>query len=685
MEMRRLQYDPIPLGGGMDLVSTPLEVKPGRCIVAKNFEPGSNGIGYARIGGIERFDGRTRPSQAAYYVVSCAITGSVSVGNTITGATSAATAKVIAVVSSSRIIVTKVIGTFVAESFTVGGVSQGTITSVIEDAEVSMALHASYKNLAADEYRADIAKPAGSGAIRGFAELNGDFYCFRDNAGATACVMYKATASGWAAVTFGREIQFTNAVGEISEGQTVTGLASGASAVVKRALLRTGTWTVSGVGTLVFDSVTGAFQNGEALQVGGVTKATSSSADTAITLLPGGKFESDKSNFTGAANSDRLYFADGVNIPGEFDGTRWVPIRTGSVPSTPKFLRVHRKHLIFAASNEIITSGTGSPYSYTALTGAARLLAGQEITGIMSETGDPTTGALTITTQNKIYILYGTSTSDFQLMLHSPTSGAKAYTLQNIGVTHFMDSYGISHIYSAVEFGNFQIKGLTNDIQPLIDQKQSMAVASCIVRKKNQYRVFFSDGTGIILQVVGGSGGAKAIAPMFVDYSSRSFNVVYSIIDATGTERIFSGANDGYVYELDVGTSFDGDNIQSFLALQFNHSRSVRARNHYLRSVLQLKATGLVNLRCGCDFGFGRKEIPQTLMTDKTVLGSGGYWDAIMTGDFVWDGGSLQEINISTQGIGDGISLIMSGNTDTNPPFTITACIPYYKSGRFDR
>ena len=43
-------------------------------------------------------------------------------------------------------------------------------------------------------------------------------YAFRDNAGGTACVMYKATASGWTAVTFGREIQFNTAVGEIFEG-----------------------------------------------------------------------------------------------------------------------------------------------------------------------------------------------------------------------------------------------------------------------------------------------------------------------------------------------------------------------------------------------------------------------------------------------------------------------------------
>ena len=682
MELRPLRQDPIPLAGGLDLVSIPLMVKPGRCIAATNYEPDING-GYSRIAGIERYDGRTKPSAANYSVANCTITGSVSVGNTITGVTSAATAKVLYVVSASRLIVTRVNGAFVAETFNVGGSPQGTISSVIEDGEPSMTLHAEYKNAVADDYRTDIQKPTGSGAIRGVVHYGGYDYAFRDNAGGTACVMYKATASGWTAVTFGREIQFNTAVGEIFEGDTVTGFTSGATGVVRRALLRTGTWTVNGVGTLVFDSVTGAFQSGEALRVGGVTKATSTSVDTAITLSPGGKFEFDIANFNGT--SDRLYCVDGVNIPGEFDGTRWVPIRTGTASSTPKFIKVHRKHLIFATANQIITSGTGEPYSYTALTGASRLLTSHEITGLMPETGDVTSGALTVTTNKEIYILYGSDTSDFNLVLHAANSSARPYTLQNIGITHFLDTQGITHIYASQAFGNFQLKVITNDIQPLIDQKIGLEVASCVVRKKNQYRVFFSDGSGVILQLTGGVSG-RNISCMYFDYgSSRAFNTVYSFIDSSGDERILAGGTDGYVYELDVGTSLDGDNVRSFLMLQFNHSGSVRVRKNYLRTALQLNAEGIVNVRCGYDLGFGRTGISQTSYFDKSISGQGGYWDAILTGDYVWDGGSLQELILHTPGNGDSIAIVVSGDTDLNSPYTIHACIPYYKLGRYER
>ena len=127
--------------------------------------------------------------------------------------------------------------------------------------------HADYKFLAANDRRADIAAPTGSGAPRGGFIFNDVVYVFRDNAGGTAGNLWKSSAGGWVQVTFGRELQFTGAVGEITAGQTVTGLTSGATAVVVRAMLRTGTWTVSGVGTLIFASVTGTFQNGENVQV----------------------------------------------------------------------------------------------------------------------------------------------------------------------------------------------------------------------------------------------------------------------------------------------------------------------------------------------------------------------------------------------------------------------------------
>jgi len=79
--------------------------------------------------------------------------------------------------------------------------------------------------------------------------------------------------------TTARVVNFSNGVAEIQNGQTVTGLSSGASgtAIVRK---QSGTWGVDAAGLLYFSSVIGGpFQSGESLQVGGSAKAITSDAD----------------------------------------------------------------------------------------------------------------------------------------------------------------------------------------------------------------------------------------------------------------------------------------------------------------------------------------------------------------------------------------------------------------------
>ena len=61
----KVRTDYFPYAGGLNLDGSPLEIKPGELRDVKNFEPNTKG-GYARSEGIERFDGRPRPSKQIY-------------------------------------------------------------------------------------------------------------------------------------------------------------------------------------------------------------------------------------------------------------------------------------------------------------------------------------------------------------------------------------------------------------------------------------------------------------------------------------------------------------------------------------------------------------------------------------------------------------------------------------------
>ena len=641
--------------------------------------------------GIERLDGRLSPSKADYYLMTVSLTGSVAVGNTVTGATSGATAVVLQVNGLTELVVTAITGTFVMETLTVSAVPKGTVTLTGQNAALTPMLHATYKSLAANYYRSLIGAVPGAGPVRGVKYYNGSIYAFRNNVGNTACVMYRATAGGWVAVIFGKEIQFTTAVGQINEGDLVTGGTSGATAIVQRALLRTGTWTVAGVGTLVFDNVTGTFVSGETLKVGGVTKATSSSASTQIALQPGGRFQFDNNNFSGTKDTYRMYGCDGVNFAFEFDGTRLVPIRTGITPDAPKYIAVWKNMLVVAVASSVQTSSIGDPYGWTAITGAAELALGDVCTGLLPQLGNADSGAIAIFTQHKTYVLYGTRSADFSLVLQSPDAGAQPYTAQNIGFAYYLDTKGVVQINSTQAFGNFEASTITRAIQPIIDAKRGLAKASCIVRSKNQYRIFFSDGTGIILYLVEqsnnlGTPTASISAIMPFNYGSTRFiNDVDSAVDASGIEHLYAAGSDGYVYELDSGTSIDGGNITAHLIMSFNQNKSPRQRKHYKRVILQATCAGLAQVNVGYDLSYAGVESDSGLRTLSQVIGGGGYWDQATLDNFNWDSPVVQEYKVDTPGNGRNIGLLIYSDNAIDNEYTISSVIINYIINRMER
>ncbi|MCP5246156.1 MAG: hypothetical protein H6937_09485 [Burkholderiales bacterium] len=717
------KVDTISLKGGVDTETSPVLARPGTLISAMNWEPGINdGVanGYRRMGGIERYDGQPRPSDASYWMMEVNETGLYNVGDTVTGDVSGETGIIVDIertpivtsvygffdilgmsgVSMSGkypnlvfLVLAKVSGTFTDnEDINVSGNSQGFFVDINENAATTSVLHARYKNLAADIIRNDISLPPGSGPARGVWYYNGDKYCFRDNVGATESLMYKATASGWSQITFGRELQFDGATGEIFEGDLATGAISGATATVKRALLRTGTWTSNGVGTLVFDSVSGTFQDDEDIKIATVTKVIANGADTAITLNPGGKFEFDNYNFTGASITQRMYFADGVNYIGEFDGTRLVPIRTGISDDKPKFIKGHRGHLFAAFGDRIEYSSLRDPYAWTALTGAAVIGLGETCTGMLPQISDVSAGIMVISTKTKTYLLHGNDSADFNLILHAPETGAYPYTMQNIGRAHFLDTKGVMQMFAAQEFGGFQMSTMSKSMQTYMDSKQGKAVASCVVRKKNQYRVFFNDGDGLIVYFGPGAKGMEvALMPFAYGDGTWYINQTCTFNDADGTERVMAAASNGYIYELDVGTSFDGDPISHHIMMTFVHSKSPGYVKTYKGAELQFRAGNTARVNIGYDLSYGNLDtsygssVSMSQAQAKSSNASGGYWDNFNWENIAWDSSFMQKIPVNVTGEGESVSLLVAGETDEDEPFVIHTCTIHYHLRRPNR
>jgi hypothetical protein len=670
------------LEGGLDTQTPAMTLSPGKCFDAQNYEPVIDG-GYARVDGFERFDGHAAPSAASYWILGINKTGTIAVSDTLTGASSGATSKVLAI-SGSSIIIGALVGAYtLAESLTDGG-TVGTVTTVASiNSAPSPSDDADYTNLAAASQRLNILKVPGSGKIRGVWCYKDVWYAFRDNAGATAGAMYKSTAGGWSLIPFGTEIQFTGAVGQVNIGDTITGGTSGATATVTVAMLRTGTWTVAGAGTLIIAPIAGVFASGESLKVAAVTKVTSSSLATAITRAVGGSMEFSNYNFTGSTLTQKMYGVDGVNLAFEFDGTTYVPIRTGMNADTPTHVYGHKNYLFMSFLGSVQFSALGAPYSWTVVLGAGEIAVGDTVSGFLPQGGSFATGStLAIFTNAHTHILYGSSSADFKLVTSVFDIGYSPFTMQNVSNNAYgMTARGIQSLITTLTFGDFDYASISHEIQSFINTHKGLEISSCALKAKNQYRVFYSDNYALAVGLTGDK--VSAIMPLNYGIPVRC---ICTATLTTGLEVTMFGSDDGYIYQDSIGTSFDGSAIEAWIRLPFNHSKSPRTRKRYRRCILEGKITSYAQINVSYDIGYGDPNVqPSAPAADTVLTGGGGYWDQFTWDQFTWDAQIIGTPTISLEGTDKNISFLFYSNRTQDHSHVIQGITLIYQPRRLER
>lgn len=679
--LQKPKFDHLIFGGGYDTETRPWNVAPGMLREAQNYEIGINNQGYRDIEGYEIYDGKPSPSDASYSLFKVTITGSFSVGDTITQLVSGATAVVLAVVTTNtpnELIITKITGTFDATNdLQVSAVTEGTALAVPAlSGATTGKLQAQYLNLAADSFRSDISAVPGSGAILGVRLYNDVLYAFRNNAGGTEADLYKSSASGWTQVALGKELSFTSGgTYTIAEGDTITGATSGETAVITRVVIESGSLLAGdAAGRLIFASQSGAFQ-AENLDVGANLNVATIAADsTDITLVPGGRFEFIETNFGGEAGASRVYGCDGKNRSFEFDGTVFVPINAAVTTDTPTHIIDHKNHLFLSFAGSVQHSGIGLPYIFSPIFGAAELATGDIITGFMSEPGAQGTSTLGIYNKNRVHMLYGSSVLDWNLVKFKKELGAFEHTLQQFGRTIYLDDRGVTNLEQVQDFGNFNQATESRHIQTFLNQKRALAISSCIARNKNQYRLFFSDKSALYITTEDSR---------IVGFMPQRFNDVVSCVtsqeDSSGSELMFFGSTDGKVYQLDKGTSFDGDNIEALLKLHYNFQNSLRWIKRYLGVSLEASGDGYSEFDLSYELGYNSDNVSQPSTQSGTALDfTSAFWDTFVWDSFFWDGRSLSPSNLKLEGSAENISLVIRKNSDYFSPINLSGALIRY-------
>lgn len=674
----------LPCEGGCDFVTPPLQQKPGRLRICMNMEVGVNG-GYDTIRGYERFDGRAAPSDATYQVLPATITGSIEAGDTVTGDTSGATGTVIAIDSQGPI-VTQVSGTFVdGEDLLVSAVVEATMTDdPIPRGAPTPKLHSVYLNLAADVYRALIQAVPGEGPIRGICRYNSVLYAWRNNVGSTAMAIYKSTTGGWSLVALGREIAFTSGgTYEIEIGNTITGATSGATAVITNVVLQSGTFASGdAAGYLVFASQTGTFQS-ENLNVGAnLNVATIAGNSSAITLLPNGRVKHFIHNFGGGSTTRKIYGCDGVNPGFEFDGTVYTKIRTGMTDDKPENVICHKQHLFFSFGASVQHSATTLPYSWSPVLGAGEIGVGDDVTGFSIEMGSEANAALGIMSRNAVHVLYGNDDGDWNLVRYRDEIGAFENSIQNIGITITLDDRGITSFRSSQDFGNFLSATLSQLVQPWIQERKDTVTDTCIVRTKNQLRYFFEDKTALYVTF-----SNRKVLGMMTQLLPHKITCMHSVEGTTAEEEIFFGSDDGHCYQMEVGTSFDGEPIESFALMQYVNQGQARVNKRYKSASIEVGGSGYTELGVGYEIGYGSVNFaqPNSYSSFTGLNFDEARWDSFIWDNFYWDSEYVSPLNLKLTGATENIGFIFHKSSDEHLPTKVSGILIRYQDGRILR
>jgi len=677
------------LKGGEDLVSPPLVVPPGRLLFSKNYEAAADG-GYSRIEGYERFDGQPKPSEATYVVLPFDTgTNEPAINDAINGSLSSETGRVAGFTLTSGdwstnnavglLAVYNASGTFVDNDVLTNTTQTNTLATQ-DGAQLSQSapteiLFNQWLQAAIEGRRAVITVVPGEGDILGVWGFEGSRYTFRNAVGGATAAMYRDTTAGWVLQNLGESIAYTTgATAEFVVGETITGGTSGATGVISNYTITSGSFTGGdAAGTIYFHTLaSGPFQ-AETI-TGGTSTGTAAiaGASTTITLPPGGKYEFVNFNFFGDATRFEMYGVNGVGDPFSWNGSGLTLIEeTGVSTIFATHIATHKNHIMFAYASSLLTSGLGEPLSYTALSGAVEFAVGDIITGLENTQGD----VLSVFTANTTSLLYGTSAADWNLKEHSLNTGAREWTIQRVFNTRFLDDRGLTQLNAVFAFGDFKENTFSQEIDPLVKAKLGTEIDSVVVREKDQYRIFFSDNTALFCRI-----WDTDDFPQFtrVEYPIKVLTC-NTTENSTGQEEIFFGSEDGFVYQMDAGTSFDGAAMEYVLRLPFNNLRSPRNIKRFYQAILEIDAPAGIDLKFAPDFQYGSSEIPKGQLQTFNVSSGGGYWnEGIQWGSFFWGGQTQGEAKAYIKGSALNMALIITGSSTYEEVHTITGVTLQY-------
>ncbi len=306
---------------------------------------------------------------------------------------------------------------------------------------------------------------------------------------------------------------------------------------------------------------------------------------------------------------------------------------------------------------------------------------------MLVQPGSQTTGTMAIYQRSNTLMLYGTGVSSWNLVLFNTGTGCIPYTAENMAESYTLDDRGVIGMQPSLNYGNFEQNTLTAAMQPFIAQHRSKAVCSVLCREKSQYRVYFSDGTGLHITVVNGKymGAMPVFYPINSDTVPAGLSNAWSGTASNGDEVILGCGTDGYVYQLDKGTSFDGANLGASLTLNFDSVRSPRLLKRFRKAALEMQGASYTEVDFFYNLGYGDSALPQVMPITYSANMLNSTWGTMVWGTFFWGLSDLVPTECEMGGTAENVALSFASSNDYIESYTINSIIIHFTPRRGKR
>lgn len=413
-----------------------------------------------------------------------------------------------------------------------------------------------------------------------------------------------------------------------------------------------------------------AFRNNLAGTAANLWKASVAGwqAVTTPALLPNGQYKTIVTNFIGSSLGIEIVGVDGVNPTFRFDGTTFTQIVGPITPDAPINVQALPSQVLLLAyrGGSIVFSGVGEPTKFSPVDGGGEIALADEIADMAIQPNN----SCAIWCRSRTYLLYGTSAADFELTTLSTSTGAIFGSVQNIGDSIYLDDRGLTRLNRVQQFGNFEMASVSQKVEPLLTRYKALVSSSFVIKAKNQYRLCFTDGSGLIVTFF----GTEVSGFSTFDYT-KVVRCSCNAEDEQGNEVVFFGSDDGYVYQAERGFSYDGHEYTDIMRPAFANLGSPEQNKRWRKVVFECESVGSTQITVVPEFDYSSPDNQADRIQSVAVVGGGGYWDQASWDETVWSAAIVYSADAYIDGVGRNLSINVTTTSDSNPPHAINSII----------